>query len=204
MSNIAKRHIFVVDDEVGVCQAIRGTLQQYGAEVTCFDRAAECLEHLPSRRCDLLITDLRMPEMDGMELLKRIVSLTPTTPVVILTGYGDIPTAVKALKAGAVDFVEKPPHKESFVDKIESILQESTNNNRLGTRLSKREREVLRLVVEGKTNKEIATLLSRSTRTIEVHRSHIMHKLGVKNVIELVKWTAGMGMVDEVDWQTRL
>ncbi len=197
MSNIVEQHIFVVDDEQGVCEAICKTLKQSGAEVTCFVRAAECLEQLRSQRCDLLITDLKMPEMDGIKLVTNIKHLRPWLPILIVTGYGDIPTAVKAIRAGAVDFIEKPLNKKSFVDKVESILRGNNSYERLGKPLTESERTVLRLVIEGKTSKEIASSLHRSHRTIEQHRSHIMHKLGADNLVDLLKRAAAMGLIDE-------
>ena len=114
MNNSNGRHIFLVDDEPNVCQVIAATLEQSGLDVSCFENAMDCLESLKSKRCDLLIADLRMPEMDGMELTREIKRRSPWTPVLILTGYGDVPTAVKAIKAGAVDFIEKSLDKESF------------------------------------------------------------------------------------------
>lgn len=195
MSEILAQHIFVVDDERGVCTTISETLEQFGAKVTCFLRADECLEQLPSQRCDLLITDLKMPEMDGMELVRSVRHLTPWVPILVVTGYGDIPTAVKAIRAGAADFIEKPLRKAIFVDKVESILRGNGNRKHLAKCLTKCERTVLWLVIEGKTNREIASLLSRSVRTIEVHRSNIMHKLGVDNLVDLVKLAGMMQMV---------
>ncbi|MHC4424489.1 MAG: response regulator transcription factor [Planctomycetota bacterium] len=197
MKKIADQHIFVVDDEPKVCQIICETLENAGAQVSCFVRAAECLEQLHSQRCDLLITDLRMPGIDGVELLKGARGLTPWLPVLIITGYGDVRTAVKAMKAGAVDFIEKPLVKNDFVQKVKSILQRSASADAfLGKSLTRTEKRVLRLVVDGKSNTEIANLLHRSKRTIEVHRAHLMEKLGVDNIVDLVKRVAVMKLID--------
>ena len=115
----------------------------------------------------------------------------------MITGYGDIPTAVKAMKAGAVDFIEKPLEKKDFVRKIKSILKKNASTHPdLGTSLTRAEKKILQLVILGKSNKEIATLLHRSSRTIEVHRAHIMHKLGVDNLVDLVKRVAVMGLIN--------
>ena len=113
----------------------------------------------------------------------------------IITGYGDVPTAVEAIKAGAADFIEKPLDKKSFVRKVKSLLPENGNHKHLGKSLTKSEERVLKLVLNGKNNQEIASLLSRSRRTIEVHRANMMHKLGVENLVDLVKQAAAMGLI---------
>ena len=189
--------VFVVDDEPKVCEAICETLEKSGVKVTCFDSAAECLEELQHRDCDVLITDIKMPGMDGVELLKNARVIAPWLPVLMITGYGDIPTAVKAVKAGAVDFIEKPLSKDDFVPRVKRLLEESERlDPRVGTPLTKAEARVLQLVVNGRSNKQIADLLHRSVRTVEVHRSRIMDKLGTENLIDLLKRAASMGLVD--------
>jgi two-component system response regulator FixJ len=197
MEDIAEQHIFFVDDEPTVRDVVRDTLEEPGIRVSCFAHPAECLEQLHCQRCDLLITDLKMPEMDGVELLRDARGLTPWLPVLVITGYGDIRTAVKAMKAGAVDFIEKPLVKDDFVQKVKSILQKSASaDTYLGKPLTRTEKRVLELVVDGKSNKEIANLLHRSKRTIEVHRAHLMEKLGVDNLVDLVKRVAAMRLID--------
>ena len=144
-----------------------------------------------------IITDLKMPDKDGIELLTDIQHLAPWVPVLMITGYGDIPTAVKAMKAGAVDFIEKPLEKKNFVRKIKSILRKTvTAHPDLGSSLTRTETKILQLIINGKSNKEIATTLHRSARTIEVHRAHLMHKLGVDNLVDLVKRVTSMKLVD--------
>jgi len=184
------RHIFFVDDEPNVRQVIAETLGQSGLQIRCFAHPGKCLEQLPTQRCDLLITDLRLPEMDGIELLKRSRAAAPWLPVLIITGYGDIPTAVEAMKAGAVDFIEKPLDRKSFVRKVQALLPKNGDHKHLGNSLTQSEQRVLRLVLDGKSNKEIADILSRSRRTIEVHRAHIMRKLGARSLVDLVKQAA--------------
>ena len=192
-----KRCIFFLDDERQIRDVVKETLEESDLEVECFDSPAECLARLRSKKCDLLITDLRMPEKDGIQLLTEVKHLVPWVPVLVITGYGDIPTAVKAIKGGAVDFIEKPLAKVSFVRKIKSILQRGAPGDiHLGKPLTRTEASVLKFVIEGKSNKKIASLLNRSIRTIEVHRAHLMQKLGVDNVIDLIKWGATMGLID--------
>lgn len=197
MANNIEKHIFFLDDEPTVRQVIKETLEDSNYIVSCFDSPIECLAKLRSKKCDLLITDLKMPEKDGIELLMDVQHLAPWVPVLMITGYGDIPTAVKAMKAGAVDFIEKPLEKKNFVHKIQSILNKNVSSHSyLGTSLTRTEKKILHLVIDGMSNKEIAVLLHRSARTIEVHRAHIMHKLGVDNLVDLVKRVAKMGLVD--------
>jgi two-component system response regulator FixJ len=197
MAETIEKHIFFLDDEPTVREVVRETLEDSNFKVSCFDSPFECLTRLRSKKCDLLITDLKMPEKDGLELLKDVKHLTPWVPVLMITGYGDIPTAVKAMKAGAVDFIEKPLDKKNFVRKIKSILKKNASAHPdLGNSLTRAEKRILQLVIKGMSNKEIATLLHRSARTIEVHRAHIMHKLGVDNLVDLVKRVASMGLVD--------
>ncbi len=197
MASIEGQHIFIVDDELRVCEVICETLEKSGYKVRCFVRASKCLEQLRSQRCDLLITDLKMPEMGGVELLRHAKRLTPWLPVLIITGYGDVPTAVKAMKAGAVDFIEKPLVKESFLRKVKSLLQQGASANTcVGKPLTRSETRVLKLIIAGKNNREIADLFNRSVRTVEVQRARVMEKLGVDSLVDLIKQAVAMGLVD--------
>ena len=197
MADIAEQHIFFLDDEQTVREVVRETLEDSNFKVSCFGSPIECLARLRSKKCDLLITDLKMPEKDGIELLMDVQYLAPWVPVLMITGYGDIPTAIKAMKAGAVDFIEKPLEKKSFVRKIKSILKRNVATHPvLGASLTRNETKILQLIIDGKSNKEIAIMLHRSARTIEVHRANLMHKLGVDNLVDLVKRVASMGLFD--------
>lgn len=197
MAKTGEKHIYFLDDEPRVRDVVRETLEEAGIKVTCFACASECLERLCAAKCDLLITDLRMPQKDGLELLADVKRLVPWVPVLMITGYGDVPTAVKAVKGGAVDFIEKPLGKKAFLQKVRSILDESTPAGTLAAaRLTKAEMSVLRLIIEGKSNRDIAETIHRSVRTVEVHRSHIMRKLEVDSLVDLLKLGAAMGLVD--------
>jgi two-component system response regulator FixJ len=185
------KHIFFVDDEPDVRLVVRQTLQRLDSQVTCFPSGADCLERLRRERCDLLITDVKMPDMDGLELLVEAKRLIPSLQVLVITGYGDISTAVRALKAGASDFIEKPLETHSFRSTVASLLDQATGSGRPARQvLTRTEAKVLRLILDGKNNAEIARRMSRSPRTIEDHRAHIMHKLGVDNLVDLVKQVA--------------
>ena len=195
----AERHVFVLDDEPEVCEVIRRILEEVGIKVSCFRDSAVCMAKLRSLTCHLLITDLKMPKMDGMELLKEVKRITPWVPVLIISGYGDIPTAVRAIKAGAVDFVEKPLNKMSFVEKVKSILPGgSFIDPQVGRSLTPTETNVLRLVLDGKSSKEIARQLHRSLRTIEGHRSNVKRKLNAENLFDLIKRVSTMELIDMV------
>jgi two-component system response regulator FixJ len=197
IGNITQHYVFILDDEPAVCEAIAGTLRGIGIKVVCLDNPVTCLAKLRSQRCNLLITDLKMPEMDGIELLEEVKRLTPWVPVLLMSGYGDIPTAVRAIKAGAVDFIEKPLDKTGFIHKVKSILTEiDSTDTYLGKPLTQVETSMLTYVIDGKSSKEIAKLLHRSTRTIEGHRSHLMRKLRAKNLLDLAKRAAVMGLID--------
>ena len=202
MISYINRHIFFVDDEPKVREVVGETLEQLGSKVSCFASASDCLEQLEIQKCDLLITDIKMPGMNGIELLTEAKRLAPWLPVLIVTGYGDIPTAVTAVKAGAVDFIEKPLETETFLRKIKSLMKRNPVLDFMKDKpLTKSEVRILRLVIEGKSSKEISNLVHRSVRTIEVHRARIMHKLCVDNLVDLVKRAAVMGLIDLIDNQ---
>lgn len=197
MLNGANQHIFFVDDEPKIRGAVEETLMQLGFKVFCFANAEDCLEQFGSQRCDLLITDMKMPGMNGIELLKEVKRFAPWLPVLIVTGYGDVPTSVAAMKAGAEDFIEKPLDTDTLSEKVGYLLR----NNAIvdffrDNPLTNNELRILRLVIKGKSSKEIANMLHRSIRTVEVHRARIMKKLDVNNLIDLVKRVVLMGLVD--------
>jgi len=197
MANSTEKHIFFLDDEPTIREVVRETLKDSGFKVSCFSNPTECLTQLHSKKCDLLITDLKMPEKDGFEILMDVQHKAPWIPVLVITGYGNIPTAVKAMKAGAVDFIEKPLGKEDFVRTIKSILKKNIfSPPNLGDTLTPNEMKILQLVIDGKNNKEIAIMLHRSIATVEWHRVHFMHKLGVNNLVDLVNRVTVMGLVD--------
>jgi len=184
----SKQHIFFVDDVPAVRKSVAKTLKWSGCKVTCFANAADCLEKLRAQNCDLLITDVKMPDMDGIELVRRAKSIAPWLPVLVITGYGDIPMAVGAVKAGAADFIEKPLHRESFLESVQTALRQGALKDLVsGKALSKKELTILRLILQGKSSRDIANILHRSIRTIEDHRRHLMYKLDVDNVVDLVK-----------------
>ena len=195
---VKQANIFFVDDEVGICKIVRLTLEeQLPCHVTCFDNAVDCLSALkdPQSRCSVLITDIKMPGMDGMELLTCIRQLRPSLPVLIITGHGDVSLAVKALKAGALDFIEKPLDERLLLSAVETALKQRAIFEELKEKpLTRSEIGILRLISEGNSNSEMANLLHRSVRTIERHRYHLMHKLNVGSPAELTKIALTLGL----------
>jgi two-component system response regulator FixJ len=181
-------HILLVDDDKLILQSASLILRKSKYECSCFRDANSCLLKFSPRDCDLLITDIHMPEMSGIELLRKVKKIAPWIPVVIMTSYADIPKAVLAVKSGAFDFIEKPFEVERLIEVVAFALKQNHfNDSDAGKALTKTEEIILKLILDGKSNKGIAHILQRSERTIEVHRSHIMHKLNVDNVVDLVK-----------------
>ena len=195
--NSDKHHIFIIDDDQNVCNMICKDLEQYGINATCFTNGEDCFRELESKRCDLLITDLNMPGINGIELMKKVKCLIPYLPIIIITGHGDIPTAVSAIKYGAEGFYAKPLEIEKFIQKIRSVLHQNHDIHRIINKpLTDMEMKVLKLIIDGNSNLEIATILNRSIRTVEVHRAKIMKKLEVDNVIDLIKRTTLLGHIE--------
>lgn len=190
--------IFFVDDEAGIRKIVRLTLEEeLLCYVTCFDNANDCLEALndEQRRCSLLITDIKMPGMDGLTLLTKVRQLRPLLPILIITGHGDVPMAVKALKTGALDFIEKPLDEHILLPAVETALKRSANTEDFtGKPLTDSETRILQLIAEGKSNSEMAAFLHRSIRTIERHRYQLMRKLNVSSPAELTKVALALGL----------
>jgi two-component system response regulator TtrR len=202
MTNITKQHVFFVDDDPRVCKVAGRALEQVGLKVSCFARGEDCLKELRSETCDLLITDVKMPGMNGIDLLTEVKRCLPKLPVLVVSGYGEIPMAVKAMKKGALDFIEKPLDRKSFLSAVQSALTRKPRNYRFpGKMLSKAEIEVLRLIVDGKSTKEIAKRRHRSVRTIQDQRLSIMRKLGIDNVVDLLKQVADVRLIEQAESQ---
>jgi len=204
MNDGAVARIFVVDDDDCIRAAVCAILKRAKYDCTCFADVASCLEEMRAQNrdhadgCDLLVTDVKMPEKNGMDLLQEVRAGYPWIPVIMMTAYGSIPMSVQAVKTGAFDFVEKPVDEAKLLAIVESaLLKEAELHDPLvGKPLTRSERIVLCLILEGISNKRIAYILERSERTIEVHRSRVMRKLGVDNLVDLVKKASAMGWTD--------
>ena len=185
MANETEKHIFIFDGEQSSTGLFSEILEEPYFKLSYFTRVENCFARLRTQKCDLLIVDLKMYDIDTIALVKDIKRLVPWVAILAIADSGDIPMAIKAIKAGAVDVIEIPLEKNCFLKKIKPILQQ--NNADFSKFLTLKEMEVLRFILDGKSNKEIAYLLHRSTRTVEVHRKHIMQKLGVDNAVDLIK-----------------
>lgn len=193
-----KPQIFVVDDDSCIRDSLCLYLKNSQFDCICFESAESSLQSLHQQKCDLLITDIVMPGKTGLDLLDEFKRVAPWVPVLVMTSYSNVPIAIKAVKSGAEDFVEKPLDMTNFISLVKTIISENDGNNLLrGDVLTKTEKIILRLVLQGKANKEIANLLHRSVRTVEVHRSHIMHKLDVHNVVDLVRRVDAMDLIEK-------
>ncbi len=196
--------LFIVDDDPSVRTSLTRLLRAEGVEPLCFATAEEFLDHLPAVNgpgCALL--DIGLPGRSGLELHARLQATRPEVPVIFLTGHGDVPMAVQALKDGAFDFVEKPYDDNALVDKVLSAF---AHDEKRGARdsavllvrsrlaqLTHREQQVMSLILAGKLNKVIADELSIAMRTVEVHRSHIFEKMQVRSAVELSQALALLG-----------
>jgi FixJ family two-component response regulator len=196
--------VYVVDDEEELRRALARVLSVEGLAVTTFASAAEFLSQLASDTVGCCVLDVAMPGLDGLELQERIAASDAQLEVVFLTGRGDIPTSVRAMKAGAVDFLTKPVARLELLRAVHAGLdaahrraaaRESTAalRERFG-RLTPREREVMRHVVAGKLNKVIAAELGTTEHTVKVHRGRVMEKLDVASVAELVRAASALGV----------
>jgi two-component system response regulator FixJ len=191
-----ERTIYVLDDDAAVRRSLEQLLDAAGFRVVSFETSARFLHAAPTLAPGCVLLDIKMPGMDGLEIQSRMNDLRIALPVIIMTGQGDIQSAVRAMKAGAVDFIEKPSDDATLFAAIEGAfartkpfdrLPEAAEASRLIAALSPREREVLDALVAGRSNKTIAFDLGLSVRTVEVHRARMMDRLGVRQLGEAVR-----------------
>jgi FixJ family two-component response regulator len=191
--------VFVVDDDEAVRNSLQWLIQSINLPVETFSDAHEFLAHYSPERHGCLVLDVRLPGMSGLELQEQLAGGVLRIPVIIITGHGEVPMAVRAMRFGAFDFIEKPFNDQALLDQVrraieydrrarERFAEYTKIRNRLD-RLTPREREVLDMVVAGLITKEIAHQLSVAGKTVEVHRSHIMNKMQAVSVADLVRLT---------------
>lgn len=190
-------HILIVEDEPTTSWALAEGLSDDGFTIDTFRTAEEALAWLKEHDSDLVITDLRLPGMSGLELQGELKARGSRMPVVVLTAHGDVPLAVAAMKAGAVDFIEKPGSEADILAALEraheilcSRPETTVPPNEVATRLARltgREREVVDQLLLGNTNKQIAESLGISQRTVEIHRARIREKLDVRSLSDLIR-----------------
>jgi two-component system response regulator TtrR len=189
-----QKQVFLVDDESSVRETVARTLRQEGIKIRCFVSGQACLDALRRKRCALLIADVQMPDFDGITLVRKAKEVVPGLLVMLVTGYGDIPLVVKAMQNGVADFIEKPLERDEFLNTTKRLLERAYQfHEEIGKYLTKAEMRVLYYIVSGKTSKEIAILSHRNLRTIELHRQHIFEKLGVTQVVHLLRKINNVG-----------
>ena len=197
--------VYVIDDDDAVRQSLEFLLKTANLKVRGFESAKQFLQVLPQVKSGCIVTDVRMPEITGIELLRRVKELNLDIPVIVITGHGDIALAVEAMKVGAVDFLEKPFDDDTILTSVRSALSKDADttrqkaqlgeiNDKLAT-LSNRERQVLEGLVTGKANKVIAYDLGISPRTVEIYRANLMTKMSANSLSDLVRMAMTAGIL---------
>jgi two-component system response regulator FixJ len=189
--------IYVVDDDDGMRRALDALLSTVGYKTAVFSRPTEFLANFKPDSAGCLVLDIRMPDMSGLEVQQQLNRRGSMLPVIFITGHGDVPMAVQAMKEGAFEFIQKPFRDQDLIDRINHALKLDAENRGMVARradiqhriesLTPRERQVMDLVVDGAANKVIAIDLALSERTVEIHRAKVMEKMGARSVAHLVK-----------------
>jgi two-component system response regulator FixJ len=202
-----KGHVYVIDDDEAMRDSLNFLLDAAGFGVNLFDNAQSFLDALPDLAFGCVVSDIRMPGLDGIELLKRMKAEHSPFPILIMTGHGDVPLAVEAMKLGAVDFLEKPFEDDRLTAMIESAIRQAEPNAKsdaiahdIAARvasLSPRERQVMEGLIAGLSNKLIAREYDISPRTIEVYRANVMTKMQANSLSELVRLAMRAGMLED-------
>ena len=189
--------VFIVDDDDEVRDSLEDLVDSVGLKAEIFASAQEFLAAYDPLRAGCLVLDIRMPGMSGLELQEKLGEQQAVLPIIFITGHGDVPMAVEAMRRGAVDFIQKPFRDQDLLDRINSALAQGVGRRedmeeqraieeRIHS-LTRRERQVMEMVVEGKANKVIAIDLGLSQRTVEVHRANVMEKMRAKTLADLVR-----------------
>ena len=198
--------VHVVDDDEAMRDSMAFLLRAENFQVQTYADATDFLNALPQIKAGCVVTDVRMPGMSGIELLQRLRELKVSLPVIVVSGHGDVPLAVEAMKTGALDFIEKPFDDDVFLRAVRMALsahavdsqrqaQKAAINSRLES-LSNREREVLEGLVAGHPNKTIAYDLGISPRTVEIYRANVMEKMQARSLSDLVRMALVGGLLD--------
>jgi len=193
----AQPTVFIVDDDEGVLRGLEMLCKSVGLNAKCYDSALKFLDDCDPAEPGCLILDIRMPGMSGLELQATLAERKITLPVIVISGHADVPIAVRSMKLGAFEFVEKPFRNQFLLDRIQQAIARDAENRRRQealkatqdrlASLTERERQVAELIVEGKTTKAIALELGISAKTVEFHRANLMQKLGAEAVADLVR-----------------
>jgi two-component system, LuxR family, response regulator FixJ len=193
----AARAVHIIDDDQALRESLAFLLRTHQLEVRSFDSAKTFLDALPDASLGCVITDIRMPGMSGIDLLRRLKELKVSVPVIVITGHGDVSLAVEAMKIGAADFFEKPFNDDQLVASVRAALQQRQDQTKRGaerteiehriSKLSAREKDVLAGLIEGRANKQIAFDLGISPRTVEIYRANLMNKMQADSLSDLVR-----------------
>ncbi|MEO8347227.1 MAG: response regulator transcription factor [Betaproteobacteria bacterium] len=204
--NAERPTVHIVDDDASFRKSVARLLEASHYQVAVYESAVQFLDVANSAAFGCVLLDVRMPNVTGLQLQERLAELGTAFPIIFLTGHGDIPMSVRAMKSGAEDFLTKPVDLPSLLHAIEGALSRSRNSHALAQRqrelrsrfeqLSPRAREVFALVVRGRLNKQAASELGISERTIKWHRRNIMEKLGVESLAELVSIAERLGLLE--------
>jgi FixJ family two-component response regulator len=196
--------VVVVDDDISVRESLELLLQNEGWQPALFESAQEFLTRLPTVAPSCLILDVNLPDLSGLDIQQRISDEKSSIPIIFITGYGDIPTSVRAIKAGAAEFLTKPLDDKILIEAVRSaVLRSESNLKREGAQrqlqqrlavLSKREREVMNLVVKGLMNKQVAFELDISEITVKAHRGRVMEKMRATSFVDLVNMAGRLGI----------
>jgi FixJ family two-component response regulator len=189
--------VFVVDDDEAVRRSLSMLVETVGLKVRTFSNGQEFLDSCGPNQAGCVVLDVRMPGMSGLEVQSKLKAGGVSIPVIIVTGHGDVPMAVEALKAGAMDFVEKPFRDQTLLDNIQEAIELDARNRSSHAQqteiearkalLTRREQQVMELLVAGKNNKTIAHELQISQKTVDFHRANVLEKMGVESVVKLVR-----------------
>lgn len=189
--------VFVVDDDRAVRDSLRWLIESVGLRVEAFESPREFFDSLETDPPGCLVLDVRLPEVSGLEVQERLAARGVRMPVIMISAFGDVPTAVRAMKGGAADFLEKPFNDQALLDRIQQCLEADARNRledaqrsrileRMAT-LTRREHEVMELLVGGRSTKLIARELAISAKTVEVHRANVMKKMQAESIADLVQ-----------------
>ena len=195
--------VFIIDDDPSMREALEDLVRSVGLEVRTFAAPQEFLESKPPDVTGCLVLDVRLPGMSGLTFQKELAKEGPALPVIFITGHGDIPMSVRAMKAGAVEFLTKPFHDQDLLDAIHVALERDRRSRREAVclvelrerfaMLTERERQIMTLVVIGRANKQIAGELSLSEMTVKVHRQQVMRKMHAGSLPDLVRMADRLG-----------
>lgn len=199
-----KPTVFLVDDDHAVRDALELLLDAAAFKTASFENAHAFLDAYTHNQAGCLVLDIRMPDMSGMELQDALAEKGITLPIIFLTGHGNVPMSARAFRSGAIDFMEKPFDESALLERIREAIQLDLSNRDTAskrksarerlTTLTQREQQVMLLVVAGKVNKEIATELNLSHRTVEIHRGRVMEKTGAGSLTRLIELAVASGL----------